>query len=162
MAVTTQESTEYAQVYSTTPADRLATGQMTGKQRVARFTHDQDGAGDATSIVSLIKLPAGEVTLLLSESNAYCNWTTASATLDIGWAAYHDQDGTAVAADVDGILDGADVETAGVVALDADQLATAGVMTFNSQNGVTITASSTDVAIDDGDDLTGYFTYVVA
>ena len=161
MAVTTQESTEYTNAYSTSPVVANPTSSVHGKVRIAYFTHDQSGAGDATSSVALCKLPAGRVRVLLSSSNAYVNWTTASATLDLGWDAYEDIDGTAVAADPDGLLDGLDVDAVGYQNFGADQTATGGTYLFESKDGVVIRATSQDVAIADGDDLVGYLMYVV-
>lgn len=163
MAVTTQESVEYTQVYTTEPPDQLSTAEMGGVLQIAFATHDQSGAGDATSSVALFKLPPGRVRVLMPSSVFYVNWTTALAKLDVGWDAYTGRDGVAVAADVDGLLDGADVDTAGIVTgatLGATLLATGGTKVFESRDGVTIRASSTDTAIVAGDDLVGYIVYV--
>ena len=106
-------------------------------------------------------MPAGKVKVLLSSSNAYVNWTTGSATIDLGWDAYTDIDGSAVAADADGLLNGLSVETAGYQNFGADQTATGGAYTFETQGGVVIRATSQDTAIAAGDDLVGYILYVV-
>ena len=97
MAVTTQKSTEYTNATST-PVTQNPVHDYHGRVRIAYFTHDQDGAGDATSSVALCALPAGKVRVLLASSSAYVNWTTGSATLDLGWDAYTNTDGTAVSA----------------------------------------------------------------
>lgn len=165
MAVTTQKSTEYTNATASPPVN-LATTDIHGRVRVAYFTHAQSGAGDATSSVALCKLPAGRVRLLLGSSFAYVNWTTALATLDLGWDAYTDLEGDAVAADPNGLIDGLDVDTVGLrsgedlVTLAAIQ-ATGGTKLFESNSGVVIRATSQDVAIVDGDDLVGYFLYVI-
>lgn len=165
MAVTTQKSTEYTNATATPPVNN-GTTEMHGRVRVAYFTHDQSGAGDATSSVALCKLPAGKVRLLLGSSFMYVNWTTASATIDLGWDAYTDQDGTTTTADPNGLLDGLDVDTAGLysgedlVTLAAIK-ATGGTKVFESKDGVVIRATSQDTAIVDGDDLVGYFLYVI-
>lgn len=161
MAVETEYSTEYTQGHITANADKLDTSEMHGRVRMAFFTHDQATAGDATSIITLAKLPPGRVRLLASQSKAYVNWTTASATLDMGWAAHVDEDGDAVAADVDGIEDGLSVETAGYQTFGGALTATGGTKVFNSREGVDITVSSTDTAIALGDDIVGYLLYVV-
>ena len=160
MAVTTQKSTEYTNATSS-PVVQNAVHDYHGRVRIAYFTHDQDGAGDATSSVALCSLPAGKVKVLLSSSNAYVNWTTGSATIDLGWDAYTDIDGSAVAADADGLLNGLSVETAGYQNFGADQTATGGAYTFETQGGVVIRATSQDTAIAAGDDLVGYILYVV-
>jgi len=166
MAVTTQNSTEYANVYATTPPTQLSTAELHGRVRIAYFLHDQSGAGDATSSVALCKLPPGRVRLLLGSSFLYVNWTTGSATLDLGWDAYTAMDGTTTAADVDGLLDGLDVDTVGLYSGEdlctlAAVKALGGTYLFSSKDGVVIRASSTDQAIATGDDLIGYFQYVI-
>ena len=159
MAVTTQKSTEYTNA-TANPVVQNAVHDYHGRVRIAYFTHDQDGAGDATSSVALCALPAGKVRVLLSSSNAYVNWTTGSATLDLGWDAYTNTDGNAVAADVDGLVDGLDVNTAGYQTFGAGTTATGGTHLFESQGGVVIRATSPG-AIAAGDDLVGYIMYVV-
>lgn len=173
MAVTTLYSTEYTQAYVTVPPSNLATDEMHGRLRIAFFTCNQVGAGDATSSFALCKLPAGRVRVMLGMSGAYVNWTTASATLDLGWDAYTGQDGIAVNADPDGLIDGLDVDAVGFrsfwgnatgalntnftpAAIDA----TGATKVFSSQGGVVIRATSQDVAIVDSDDLVGWIVYV--
>ena len=159
MAVTTQKSTEYTNA-TATPVTMNEANVYHGRVIIAYFTHDQDGAGDATSSVALCSLPAGKVKVLLSSSNAYVNWTTSSATLDLGWDAYTNISGTAVAADADGLLNGLSVETAGYQNFGAGTTATGGTYLFESQGGVIIRATSPG-AIVSGDDLVGYIMYVV-
>jgi len=165
MAVTTQKSTEYTNV-TAVPQVNVGTVDMHGRVRVAYFTHAQSGAGDATSSVALCKLPAGRVRLLLGSSFMYVNWTTASATLDLGWDAYTDVEGDAVVADPNGLIDGLDVDAVGLrsgedlVTLAAIQ-ATGGTKLFETNAGVVIRATSQDTAIADGDDLVGYLLYVL-
>lgn len=160
MAVTTQKSTEHTNA-TATPVTLNPTTDYAGRVRIMYFTHNQSGAGDATSSVALGTLPAGKVKVLLSSSNAYVNWTTNSATLDLGWDAYTDGDGNSVAADADGLVNGLNVDTAGQFSFGAGQAATGGTYTFNSKSGVTIRATSQDTAIANDDDLVGYILYVV-
>lgn len=161
MAVTTQNTTEYTNATASPVVNLNPTTDYAGRVRIMHFTHNQDGAGDATSSVALGTLPAGKVKVLLSSSNAYVNWTTGSATLDLGWDAYTDGDGNSVAADADGLLNGLNVDTAGQFSLGSGQAATGGTYTFNSKGGVTIRATSQDTAIANDDDLVGYILYVV-
>lgn len=161
MAVTTQKSTEY----TNSTADPVVNNESTefqGRLRVMFFTHDQDGAGDAGSSVALGKLPAGRVRILLGLSRMYVNWTQGSQTLDLGWDAYTDGNGDAVAADADGLIDGLDVDTAGYFnmegALSGIQ-ATGGTYVVQSQGGVVIRATAV-AQLNDGDDLVGYIVYV--
>jgi len=161
MAVTTQNSTEYANEVAT-PIVKNPTHITMGRLRIMFFTCLQDGAGDATSSVVLGKLPAGRVRLLASLSRAYVNWTTSSATLDLGWDAYTDIDGDAVAVDADGLINGLSVDTVGFQTFEgaiAANLLTGGTYLFESQSGVVIRATSQDTAIATGDDLVGYIIY---
>lgn len=166
MSATTQYSTEYNQVYVTVPPSNLATSELHGRVRVAYFTCNQSGAGDATSSFALCKLPPGKVRLLLGSSFMYVNWTTASATLDLGWDAYTAMDGTTTSADPNGLIDGLDVDTAGLYSAEdlcalAAVKALGGTYVFQSKDGVVIRATSQDTAIADDDDLVGYFLYVI-
>ena len=166
MAVTTQESTQYANVFTTVPAVMNKTSDLHGRVRVAYVEHTQSGAGDATSSVALVKLPAGTVRLLLPLCYLYVNWTTASATIDLGWDAYTNLSGTAVSADPNGLLDGLSVETADVIGFEelttlAGLAATGYTKEFQSKDGVVIRATSQDVGIADTDTLVGCLFYVV-
>ena len=162
MAVTTQKSTEYTN-RTATPVTNNKTTEEHGKLRIMFFTHDQDGAGDASSSVALGELPAGRVRVLLASSRAYVNWTTSSATLDLGWDAYTAQDGSTTAADPDGLVDGEDVDTVGYFDMEGGLAATkalGGTYVFESKDGVVLRATST-TAIADGDDLIGWIVYIV-
>lgn len=169
MAVTTQQGTEYTGIYTTKPAVLVPTSTWHGRIRGAYVSHVQSGAGDATSSAALVKLPPGTVRFLMPMSWLYVNWTTNSATLDLGWDAYTDLNGDAVAADVDGLIDGISVATAGVFGFE-ELTASAGTgapattgytKVFSSKDGVTIRASSTDVALADADALYGFLAYMV-
>lgn len=166
MGITTEYSTEYTQARVTVPATSLNTTEQHGRVRVAYFSHDQSAAGDATSSVALVKLPPGRVRLLLGASLMYVNWTTGSATMDLGWDAYTAMNGTTTTADPNGLMNALDVDTVGyrsgeaLVALTAIK-ATAGTWVFESKDGVVIRATSPSVGIGSSDDLFGYFLYVV-
>jgi len=167
MAVTTQNSTQYANTVAV-PSVMNDPSDHHGRMRIMYFSHDQDGAGEATSSVALGKLPAGKVRLFMGLSSAYVNWTTSSATIDLGWDAYIDLAGDAVAADPDGLINGISVDTVGYFSLEgasantgAPLKATGGTKLFESQGGVLIRATSEDEALVDGDDLAGYMVYTI-
>lgn len=164
MGITTQYSTEYTQTYVTVPSTNLNTTEKHGVVRHAYVTCLQSGAGDAGSSFALFKLPPGRVRLLTSLSRCYVNWTTGSATLDLGWDAYTGMDGVTVAADPDGLVDGLDVDTVGFRTFEgaiAAEILLGSSKVFASKDGVVIRATSTDQAIATGDDLVGSFFYVV-
>jgi hypothetical protein len=163
MSVTTQNSVEVAKMVSNPPT-LVDPTVANGKLRFAYFAHTQDGAGDATSTVCIAKLPRGKVRLIPGLSCIQHNWTTASATVDIGWDGYTQPDGTVVAADPDGIDDGISVETAGVLSgedLGAQLTATGRTKLFDSKNGVDIRLTSQDVALAAASTASGYLAYVV-
>ena len=163
MAVTTQNSTEYANTIAVPPVNNNTTEDH-GRLRLMFFTCLQDGAGDATSSVVLGKLPPGRVRVLASLSRAYVNWTTSSAALDLGWDAYTAMNGSTTAADPDGLINGLSVDTVGFQTMEgaiAANLLTGGTYLFESKDGVKIRATSQDTAIATGDDLVGYLAYVL-
>lgn len=162
MAVTSQKSVEYANA-TATPTVKNSTTEQHGVVRIAFFTHAQVGTGDTGSNIALCELPAGRIRLLGSLSRAYVNWTTSSATLDLGWDAYTELDGDAVAADPDGLVNGLAVDTVGFFTFEgaiAGTLLTGGTHVFESKEGVVIRATATDNAQVAGDDLVGYLAYV--
>ena len=163
MAVTTQNSTEYAATIAT-PLVKTSATNNTGKLRTLAFTFNQDGVGDAGSIIVLGKLPAGNVKIIGALSRFYCNIVATSATIDIGWQAYTSTDGDAVAADPDGMVDGLDVDAVGYQTMEGNTAATkllGGNHSFSSRDGVVIAIKSV-AALAASDDVDGYITYVVS
>lgn len=164
MAVTNQESTQYENAFTDAPRNMNPVSVWGGKVQSARFSHTQSGAGDATSDVALVRLPAGRVRVLLNLSDAYVNWTTGSATLDLGWGAYTGLDGVAVAANPDGLCDGIDVESAGLFNFGANSVAAVKAdgaeYEFVSSTGVTIYATSQDQVLAASSTIAGRIVYV--
>lgn len=160
-AVTTQNSTQYGNNVATPPVPNASYDEY-GKQRTLYFSHTQSGAGDANSLVNMVRVPPGKYRLIKTESKFNCSAFGAGRTLDIGFLAYTKRDGTAVAASVDTILDGADVSAAanlscglGTNALTADP-----TILLDSKDGITIQAKVLGDTIPDGATLKGYFTLV--
>lgn len=165
MAITHDNSVELDNIVTDLPREMNPVSSWGGKVQLAFFTHDQSGTGDAGSDVGLVKLPAGRIRVLLPLSSAYINWTTGSATLDLGWDAYTGLDGVAVVADPDGLIDGLDVDAVSqfnlgtYAGLPAAIKATGGTKVFTSKDGVTIRATS-PTAMVSGDDLVGFIAYL--
>lgn len=173
MAVLHEYSTQYTNSYVTVPMVANHPTEDGGVMMIKYFKHAFSATADVTSDVALCKLPPGQVRLLLPLSWIYINWTTGSATLDLGWDAYTDMDGATVTADPDGLVDGLDVDTVGfrnfvgnaTGALNTN-FTTAGVEAlggtylFNSKSGVVIRATSQDVAEVSADSIQGFLTYV--
>ena len=167
MAKTYQNSTQHANTVAV-PKVMNDPSDHHGRMRIMYFSHNQSGAGDAQSYVRLGKLPAGKVRLFMGLSRAYVNWTTSSATLNLGWEAYQDLTGTTVASDEDGLINGIAVDTVGYFSLEgasgstgAPLKATGGTKSFESQSGVVIIASAWDYALVDDDDIAGYMVYTI-
>lgn len=159
MAVTNQKSDQVTN-FDAVPPVKAGAHDIHGRLRVAYFKHTQSGAGDATSDIEAVRLPAGKVRILGALSNIEVSWATASATMDVGWAAYEDLNGTAVAADPNGLDDGINVDTANTETA-IGSLVEAKTKLFESKGGVSIMLTSQDVALADGDTAEGYIVYVV-
>lgn len=161
MAVTNQSSTEYT-AQTASPPTVQETTVIHGRVRFAKVTHTQDGAGDATSTVDLIKLPAGRVRLLGPLCQLRFSAFGAARTLDVGWTAYTDIDGAAVVADADGLDDGIDVSSAGTMPLGTNTAVTDGdTYEFESDDGVVLQATVLGGTIPDAATIKGFIAYVV-
>lgn len=160
MVVTNQESTQYAAIYSTTPPALEAADQYYGKLRVLAFDHTQSGAGDAGSTVKLVKIFPGQGSILLALSGIGVSALGAARTADLGWAAYVDQDGAAVAADPNGLDDGTDVSAA-VFYNPVGTLLLAETKRLQSRDGVDIEIQINDGTIPDAATINGYLVVAV-
>lgn len=156
MAVTVENSLEYANQIARPPVT-MESNTVYGKLRLYNFHFTQGAAaGDATSTQRLIKLPAGKVRLIGPLSYVIPSAFGAARVLDIGWEAYRDKLGVAVAASANGVNDDIDVSAAvlarlGVTAAGVPKLAdgtklfesSAGVVLFSTVAGGTIPAGAT-------------------
>ena len=159
MAVTTQQSAQLALINGD-PKRPNPVHDWAGRLRLALFDFTQVGSGDAGSIAELVKLPAGHVRLILPLSRIGFSALGASRTMDLGWAAYADHEGAAVAADPNGLDDGVDVASAGSVN-PAGTVGGGETLLFSAQAGVVLTAQVNDGTIPDGATLKGWFVYAV-
>lgn len=163
MGVTNQESVQYENAFTDVPRVMNPVSVWGAKLQVAFFNHTQSGTGDATSTVNLVKLPAGRVRVISGLSRAYINWTTGSATLDLGHRAYTGLDGVAVPEALAAIISALDVDAVGYRSLESDVTALlaalGGTMEFTSKDGVIICAHSPTVAIATTDTIAGYIVY---
>src|SRR6476661_7591105 len=98
MAVVNAYSDQIVTVDRSSPNAKVENDVWSGKLRFAYFTVTQVGAGDATSIQYLAKLPAGRVRIIRDTSRLATSAFGASRTLDVGLSAYTDKSGTTVAA----------------------------------------------------------------
>lgn len=160
MAITTQKGDQITNL-DAVPTVIAGSHTLHGRLRVAYFSHTQSGVGAATSSVEIVRLPPGTARLIGYLSHIQHNWTTASATMDVGWDAYTDLDGNAVAADPNGLDDGIDVDAAGITTIGSIVTATGRTKVFQSKGGVSIRLTSQDVAIADTDTAVGCLVYVM-
>lgn len=139
MAVTTEYSTEYTNGEITKPVVANHTTEQHGRVRFARATFVQGAAaGDIGSVQVLLKLPSGRVRVLGHLSRLVTSAFGASRTLSVGYSAYTDVDGAAVAASSAAFASALDVSAAAANTFAA--ATAAGDSLFLSQAGVTIAA----------------------
>lgn len=110
------------------------------------------GSGDANSTIALCHLPAGKFVLLGHLCTVRHSAFGTGRTMDIGWDAYTNQDGTAVNADEDGLHSAADVAAAGSF-VPLDELGVSAMRLFDSRDGVTFRAKVEAAALSTGETL---------
>ena len=165
-------TTEYNALYRTLPADVGVHRNKRSHKRIEYFTYTQAATGTDGDQVFAVKVP-GVSRILLPELFIHMSDWTASTVLDVGWAAYTEIDGDAVAADPDGLIDGLDISNGGVAVFfgmvltvsttNTLTIAPAGLLSkeFNSRHPVDITFSLLGAAPLAAATLQGYVTYVV-
>jgi len=160
MAVTTETSTQRSNPIASPPVMNPAYEDH-GRLRVKAFTFTQGAAaGDATSTQGLVKLPPGKGRVYLGLSLLENSAFGASRTLDVGYAAHTQTDGTAVAADPNAFDNAIDVSSLASAALGSDVAAASGKMwEFDSKAGIDIGAVVAGGTIPAGATLTGYIVY---
>lgn len=117
------------------------------------------GAGDENSTVALCKIPAGRFTLIGDLCRVRHSAFGTGRTMDIGWDAYTNQDGTPVTADEDGLHSAADVSAAGVFT-PVDELGVSGMKTFDSRDGVVLRAKVEGAALLSGETIDAVFVFM--
>lgn len=153
--MTTTNSTQVANGVANPPVANDA-NLWHGRMRFYEFDYTQSGIATIADTMAAIKLPAGKVRLVLPLSRIAFSAGGASSTMDIGWEAYTDSDGVAVAADPNGLDDGVDTSSAGSVN-PGGTVGGAETYLFDSRDGVTITLQINDTAFPDTGTLKGYF-----
>ena len=159
MAITNEASTQLARVLATPPKVNPV-NEWLGKLRIHRFTFTQGAAaGDADSTARLVRLDAGSIRLILPLCRIAHSAFGASRTLDLGWEAYTNVDGSAVVADPDGLDVNQDVSGAGSY----NPVGTVGedeTFLFRTRGGVVIAARCQGGTIPAGATLSGYLVSV--
>ena len=165
----TQEKSTQIQNLEAQPPIGIPTTDWKGVKRIMRFTFTQGAAsGPVGSTAELVRLPAGNVRVLLDECFMHRTafGTSPLRTLDIGWQAYSKPVGTAVDADADAFVDGLNVGSAGEGLWGASSQGSGSgaeadkSFLIESKSGVTIQATVGGGSIPANAELTGYVTYV--
>jgi hypothetical protein len=135
MAVTNENS---AQAQARLGGRKLPSYRDQGRALLLVINHTEVVAGDATSVQRLQFIPPGFFRLHRALSNIFFSAFGASRLLGIGWEAYVDKDGTAVAASASGLNASIDVAAAGTAIIGL-AIAT-GYKDFESRDGVWISS----------------------
>ncbi len=161
MAVLTINSVQYGNRDSNPPVPNKVY-EVGGKLRFAYFTFDQGlVAGDANSLQNLCRIPAGTGRIIKMLSRIQWTALGAGRTLDIGWLAFKNSDGTAVAADIDGIADGIDVSSAGQQFLGTGTgAAIPETLEYDSTTEITIQSKVLGDTIPASDTFDGWICYI--
>lgn len=159
MAVTHENSVQYGNAVAD-PKVMNETNDWHGRLRQERFTFVQGAAaGDIGSTQRLVILPAGRCRVFMHLSYLHASAFGASRTLDIGWQAYTDLDGDAVAADPNGLRAAIDVAAAGSKAM-TGTIGLDETKQFLSRDEVKIWATVAGGTIPIGATLSGAIIYV--
>ena len=157
--MTQQKSTQIQNLEAQPPVG-IPTTDWKGSLRFARFSFEQvDEAGAAGSLAELVRLPAGNIRVILGLSYVAFSAMGASRTMDLGWLAYETPEGVAMVADPNGLDDGVPVSGAGSVTPDGTVQGDETFL-FQSKAGVTLTAQINGGQLGIGETLNGYFAYV--
>jgi hypothetical protein len=156
MAVTTERATELTNYVSGDFSDLYGVTKL-----VKKFSFTQGAAaGDTASTAEIVVLPAGDVTILLTECWIGHSAIGSSSTMAMGWLAYTKPDGTAAVADPNGLDDGQGVVSAGGFSptgtIDEE------MYNFKSRSGVSLTLQVNGAALPAAATLTGWISYIKA
>ncbi len=128
-----------------------------GKFRMAKFDFVAAAAGSQPDIITLTKLPPGRIRVLPSYSRVWHTAFGATATLDLGLAAYKTEGFVTVAADEDAFAAAIDIAAAGdnitvsAVLHEFDVFSIAGVDVIGTVKVLDVAAA---------DELHGYVAYL--
>lgn len=164
MATTQEQSIQFTKL--TTPSTKGGPIDGMGGLGIIAFDHTQSTDGDTASTVALCQIPPGRYEVIAVHSLVEFSAFGTGRTLDIGWLAYTQPDDSTAAADTDGLLDGADVSSAGLVLPGNTAwgvnlgVNTARRKVFNSKSGVTLQAINAGGTWPNAAQIHGYFILV--
>ena len=156
----TQEKSTQIENLEAQPPVGIPTTDWKGALRIMRFEFAQGATqGAAGSLAELVKLPAGNIRVLLHLSRINHADMGASRTMDLGWLAYTEPDGTAVPADPNGLDDSVSVAAVGSF-VPGGTLGGDETKLFQSKSGVTLTAQINDGTLQAAKTIGGTIVYV--
>lgn len=158
MAASNENSAQYAK--QIVPNEGLPSPDH-GRVKALTFELTQVAAGDAGSVQSLIKLPAGKIRVLSHLSSLRTSAFGSSRTLDVGYAAYRNLSGTPVNADPDAFATAVDV-SAGATAVFTESTTMDLSQYFESQDGILLTSTVAGGTIPVSATIKGVVLYVYA
>ena len=153
MAVTTEASTQAG--YQADPSTGKIEPTDSGALRLARFDFTQGAAaGDATSTVDLVRLPAGKVRIMGPLSRLAFSALGASRVIDVGHTGYTEPDGDAITADEDAFA-------AAIAATSAGASALTGEILVESRDGFLVQAKVEAGTLPAAATMSGYIAYLM-
>jgi hypothetical protein len=158
MAVTTQNSTQITNMEASPPT-HLQPYDRAARVRFAFFNFTQVVAGDANSLMNLVKLPPGRHRILCALSHIKFSAFGTGRTLDVGYVASVDVDGGAISASIDTVSDGIDVSAAGKTLLGTGTNGLSAILLAAARDEVKIQAKVLGGTIPDAATLTGWIAY---
>ena len=127
---------------------------------VAIFFDVTTVVGDANSTIAICDLPAGTFRYMAFLSKVYHSAFGTARTMDIGWDAYVEEDGTVVAADEDGIASAQDVAAASSFSpLDELTAEPVAQKIFSSRDGIRFRAKVEAAAVGAGETMSGWLMF---
>jgi len=129
------------------------------KAKPFTYTH-LAAAGAGTGEVNLLRLPPGRLTIFSQLSRIEATQMVATADLHLGFRAYTEPDGDAVAEDDNAFLDNADAGGGAISSVFLLPAVTAaagpGITQINSRNGFILYAMVDTANIEEDDTISGY------
>ena len=158
-------SVQYAAAYNTVPRVRRDPN-MSGYKQVQYWDYTQPATGNDPDTLFTVKIPAMS-RLLLPECALWTEGCPAGTVYDWGYGAYVEPDGDAVAASADGLMAGADPGADGLIfggmnasSTPDDQRPVVLTYVFLARQDVDLTIRIKTSALQTGDVLRGYWTYL--
>lgn len=153
-------SNEYAGKYRTLPINVNIHRNLGNTLRYAVFHYTQVATGTIDDFLYLVKVPGDARIIVPACFFSFSAWDT-NTLLDVGWAAYENKQGVLQVADFDGLIDGLDIDAAGVYTGALTQAPALYDKEFSSRHEVDIVAQFRVAAPTATDTLIGHIAYLI-